>query len=304
MNDVKGSLKKKSILLTGGSGFIGRNILESKISEKYDVVSPSSKDLNLLDDRFVDEYFSENRFDYVIHSACMPGHRAAGNAGKIFYSNTRMFFNLERQKDRYEKMLVIGSGAIYDNRNYRPKVKEEDYLEFLPEDEHGFSKYVCEKAIENSQNIIDLRVFGVFGKYEEYRIRFISNLICKALLGMDLSMNQDRSFDFLYVDDLIEVIEILLANPNQFKAYNITPNKSERLSVIANYIREKIDPNLKLRCKQEGFGSEYSGSNLRFKAEFPSWEPAKLTDSIDDLIAWYEKNLASISRQSLIEIDG
>ena len=48
---------KKKILLTGGSGFIGRNILESFLVEKYDICHPSRKELNLTDSDSVKNYF-------------------------------------------------------------------------------------------------------------------------------------------------------------------------------------------------------------------------------------------------------
>lgn len=60
-------------------------------------------------------------------------------------------------------MLVLGSGAIYDMRHYHPKMKEQEWINFLPEDEHGYCKYVCEKIIENSSNIYDLRILEFSG---------------------------------------------------------------------------------------------------------------------------------------------
>ena len=59
----------KKILLTGGSGFIGRNILESHLSEKHEIQAPKSFELNLLDSLSVDEYFKGKEFDVVLHSA-------------------------------------------------------------------------------------------------------------------------------------------------------------------------------------------------------------------------------------------
>ena len=101
----------KNILLTGGSGFIGRNIIESKLAEKYKIYSPSHDELDVLKEKSVESFFRTNRIDIVIHAAVKPGHRNANDPTNLFYSNTRMFFNLERMEKYYEKMLVIGSGA-------------------------------------------------------------------------------------------------------------------------------------------------------------------------------------------------
>ena len=43
----------KRILLTGGSGFIGRNILESNLAEKYEIIAPRHCELDLLDDKYI-----------------------------------------------------------------------------------------------------------------------------------------------------------------------------------------------------------------------------------------------------------
>ena len=84
------------ILLTGGSGFIGRNIRESFLAEKYEILSPSSKELNLADEESVDAFFKNNSIDLVVHAAVKPSHRNAKDFSNLFYTNTRMFFNLER----------------------------------------------------------------------------------------------------------------------------------------------------------------------------------------------------------------
>ncbi|MDR1416664.1 MAG: NAD-dependent epimerase/dehydratase family protein, partial [Prevotellaceae bacterium] len=132
---------KKTILLTGASGFIGRNVAESSLSEKYTLLTPSSRELNVADDKSVDAFFEKHKIDIVIHGAGKPGHRNAKDARDIFLTNTKMFFNLEKRRQEYGKMLVVGSGAIYDMRSYRPKVKEENFGDFIPVDEHGFCKY-------------------------------------------------------------------------------------------------------------------------------------------------------------------
>jgi len=54
---------KKKILLTGGSGFVGKNILESPLAEKYEIIAPPRTELNLFDEDSVDEFFLNKKFD-------------------------------------------------------------------------------------------------------------------------------------------------------------------------------------------------------------------------------------------------
>lgn len=290
----------KTILLTGGSGFIGRNIRESYLSYNYNIIAPSSKELNLADENSVDKFFKNNKIDVVIHAAVKPGHRNAKDTSNLFYTNTRMFFNLERHKNEYEKMIVLGSGAIYDMRNYRPKMKEEEWDTYIPSDEHGYCKYVCEKVIEKSHNIYDLRIFGIFGKYEDYAIRFISNVICKTLFDLPITIKQNRKFDYLFIDDLMPVLDWFINNKPQYHSYNITPDKSISLYELAEKTRLLSNKNLPIVIAQEGMGLEYSGDNSRIKEEFQDFKTTPIEDSIKNLIEWYVENKNHLNYNNLI----
>src|SRR3954462_7886761 len=101
------------ILLTGGSGFIGRNIKESFLNDKHEIVAPDRATLDCFDDGSVRNYFTHHSFDVIIHSAAKPGHRNATDRNGILYSNSRMMLNLLRYNNSWEKLINMGSGAIY-----------------------------------------------------------------------------------------------------------------------------------------------------------------------------------------------
>lgn len=288
------------ILLTGGSGFIGRNIRESFLAEKYEIISPSSKELNLADQESVDAFFKNNSIDFVVHAAVKPSHRNAKDFSNLFYTNTRMFFNLERHKDEYQKMLVLGSGAIYDMRHYRPKMKEVEWTGHIPADEHGYCKYVCEKVIEHSSNIFDLRIFGIFGKYEDYAIRFISNAICKTLFDLPITIKQNRKFDYLYVNDLMPILDWFIDNNPQKKSYNITPDCAISLYDLAIMVREISNSDVPILIKSEGLGLEYSGDNTLLKNEFTTICFTPIRTAIQELYNWYRENKQVIQKDLLL----
>ena len=293
-------MASKTILLTGGSGFIGRNIHESFLVDKYNVLSPSSLELNVADEKSVADYLHKHTVDVVIHAAVKPSHRNAKDFSNIFYINTRMFFNLERYKEYFEKILVIGSGAIYDNRNYQPKMKEDSWKEHIPVDEHGYCKYVCEKVIAHCSNIYDLRVFGIFGKYEDYAIRFISNAICKVLFDLPISIKQNRKFDYLYVNDFMPILDWFVQNEPKYQAYNITPDSSISLYDLAVIVREVAGKPLHpIVISQEGMGLEYSGDNSRLKSEF-DLNLTPLALAIRDLYIWYSGNKGQLDKNLLL----
>ena len=289
----------KKILLTGGSGFIGKNIAESYLAEKYQIIAPTRAELDLSNDDSVRNFFQKNKFDLVIHSACKPGHRNAADIGGVFYTNSRMFFNLLKYRDCFGKIITIGSGAIYDMRHYQPKMPEEYFGHSIPADEHGFSRYVIGQQIENSEDIIDLRVFGIFGKYEDYAIRFISNAICKTIFDLPITLKQNRKFDYLYVDDLMPILEFFIEEKPQFNSYNVTPDYSVDLLEIAKIVNSISQKNLPITVALEGLSSEYSGANLRLKKEV-NCQFKKIEDSISELYQWYLSNKDSLNKQLLL----
>ena len=101
------------ILITGGSGFIGRNLKES-LSGRYTIFAPSHRELDLLDFQQMERYIAEHQIDSVIHGAIhVPMFHGAEQE---FHKDMQMFLNLEKLSGRLEKILYFGSGAEFDKR--------------------------------------------------------------------------------------------------------------------------------------------------------------------------------------------
>lgn len=287
------------VLITGGSGFIGRNLVES-LKGNYEILSPSRQELDLLDDEAIRRYFIDHHIDVVVHSATTPGHRNAKPVADLAIRNQKMFFGLARNRDRYGKLIFLSSGAVYDMRHYLPNMKEEYFDTHVPVDEHGFSKYVCAKYIEAADKIVELRLFGVFGKYEDYEIRFISNAICKAIMGLPITIKQNRTFDYLYVEDLAMVVDHFIMHEAQYKTYNVTSGETIDLGSLAEIVCQISGERMEILIKEEGWGVEYSGDNSRLRESLPHLQLTPLSRSIPSLYAWYEANRHLINRDLLL----
>lgn len=287
------------IFLTGGSGFIGRNLVEY-LKPKYQVFAPAHKELELLNESVVREYFNRHKFDIVIHGAVRPGHRNAKDPSGQLYQNLRMFFNIIRNKDSFRKMIFLSSGAVYDVSRPLVRVKEEDFGACIPADEHGFSKYIIAKYIEGSDDIVELRIFGIFGKYEDYSIRFISNAISKAIFGLPITIRQNRKLDYIYIDDLIPVVEYFMAHDSKHKVYNVTPDQSIELVSLAEKVKKISGKDLPILINSHGMGPEYSGDNCRLKNEIANLKLTPIDTAIEKIYRWYSDNISSLNKKLLL----
>lgn len=290
----------KTILLTGGNGFIGKNIQESYLAKKYAITAPRSFELNLADTDAVDAYFATHQFDVVLHAATKPGHRNAKDPTNLFYTNVRMFENLERNKHRFGKLINFGSGAVYDVAADNRRVPETQIGQRMGKDDHSFCKYVVHKQIEHLDNFVDLNIFGIFGKYEDWQIRFISNAICKTLFDLPITLRQNRRFSYLYVDDLMPVLEYFIENNPRYKSYNVVPDEETELLSAAQAVAEVSGSRAGVQVAQEGYGLNYSGDNARLRGEIPSLRFTPFKQAVQQLYRWYAENKNMLDKNNLV----
>lgn len=288
------------ILLTGGNGFIGKNIKESYLAQKYNIIAPSSSELDCSDDKSVEDFFKKHFFDVVIHSAAKAGHRNANDVSNLFLTNSRMMFNLLKYQNSWGKLLNMGSGAVYDMQNYLPKMKEDYFGTHIPKDEHGYNKYILGKLLPSLNNVYDFRIFGIFGKYEDYAIRFISNAICKSIFDLPITLKQNKVFDYLYINDLMPVLEHFIENNPTEKAFNITPNSSVELLQVAKLIKTIAKKDIEIIVAQKGFGIEYSGDNSLLNNEIKNLKFTLIESAIEQLYFFYVQNKNNINKNLLI----
>lgn len=279
------------ILITGGNGFIARNLFE-QLSPEYTVVSCNSTELDLLDSSKVFNLIKSNQFDIVIHTAtydAAPKH-STKDPSRVLEFNLRMFFNLARCKDNFGKMIYFGSGAEFGRGNWIPKMKEDYFDQHVPVDQYGFSKYIMTKHTQLSSNIYNLRLFGIFGKYDDWRTRFIPNACCHAVLNLPIRINQNVFFDHLYIDDLIRIVKWFINNKPRNHVYNVCTGDVYDFNTIAEKIIKVSGKNVDIEIKTDGLSREYSGDNSLLLNELNGFKFSSIDESIKALYDWHDSN--------------
>ena len=102
-------MKDLKILLTGGSGFIGKNIVE-QLGKNIFLV-PSHNELDLLDAIAVEKYLKVHPVDVVIHAANLGGNRAEVDVPNVLERNLRIF-NLVRNAQYFKNLSTLVRSAV------------------------------------------------------------------------------------------------------------------------------------------------------------------------------------------------
>lgn len=283
----------KNILIIGASGFIGKNIYEylSEKKDKYNIFIPSSKEFNAIDEEQVNSFLKKKYYDVIINSAVHnSGSQKDKDSTKMLEYSMRMFYNFEKNQNLYGKMLYFGSGAEFDKRNDILSVKEEDLGNNIPIDDYGFAKYIISKAIENNGNIYNLRLFGIYGKYEHWQSKFISNICCKAIKNIPISIRQNVYFDYLFIDDFCKIVEWFIENEPKQKTYNVTTGQRIDLLTLAQKVVEISGKEIPIYVCKKGLAKEYSSNNDNLIRELGDFQFTNIDEAIKKLYDWYVDN--------------
>lgn len=268
------------ILVLGSNGFIGRNLTHYLSTRPYQLLAPKRAELDLLDQGATEAYLREHRPDVVINCA-ITIHSAE--------ANLNIYYNLERCADHFGRLINVGSGAEYSARFYKPLMAESYFGRNVPSDTYGISKFCIARDIEqSSHDVVNLRVFGIFGEHEDHTRRFISNNICASIRNRTITVNRNSVFDYLDIQDFVRIAEKFLTLQTAFKSYNICTSIQRSLVELAGIIDRESGHENTLTIVNGDINSVYTGDNRRMLDAIGDFRFTPVEASIKRLFAWYE----------------
>lgn len=292
-----------NIFITGSGGFVGSHLKEylGKNYANYTLFAPSSRELDLADEAAVDTYILSNKIDIIIHLANRGGGRDTADMKNVTEYNLRIFFNIAKHQKNVKKIISFGSGAEYGKHKPIVDVKEEESLKALPLDEYGLYKSITSRYIEKCDNMIQLRIFGAYGEYENYRYKFITNAIVKNLLGLPIAINKNVFFDYIYIADLLKMIDWAIHNETKEKIYNVTIGQKVDLVTLAELINEVSNFKSEIIIINEGLNNEYTSNNDRILNEIPDFVFTPHKNAIAKIREYFEKNMTNLDIETIKE---
>lgn len=234
----------KSILVTGGTGFLGSHLCKRLIKENNKVICVDNNYTGSLNN--VKELIDNPNFSFIEHDIIQPlkinGHldeiyNLATPASPIHYQGKAALFTiktcvygsinlLELAKEKGARILQTSTSEVYgeplehpQTESYRGNVNPIGIRACYDE-----GKRLAETIFfEYHRNFnVDIKVVRIFNTYGPYMNpddgRVVSTFICQALKNEDISMYGDGSQtrSFCYVDDLIEVIVRMMNSEKTF----------------------------------------------------------------------------------------
>ena len=254
---------QKNFLITGGSGFIGTNLVYALLeqteahitiidsnpptffeeNERIDFIEGDLSDKNLLND-----IFTKTFFDIVYHLAwnSIPESslESPEKEVKLNLVNSLNLINISHIHSVKKFIFLSSGGTVYGNSE-SPLINENHPNN--PLNPYGISKLTVEKFIEmygylNDFRYVILRPSVPYGPYQNpnFKQGVISVFLNNLIEGKDFIIwgNGENKRDFFFIDDLIDAIIKSSFNSN---VYNITFNVSGSESLTLNNLVEKME---------------------------------------------------------------
>lgn len=320
-------LEKEKILVLGGSGFIGTNLLK-KLKEKgfknlyatsyskkkfFKVNKVKYQKLNALNKKDVDNITKGKNVLFIL-SANSSGAAVMEKEPLVHLNpNLRMNMNIleSAYKNNIRKVIFVSSNTVYPNSNHKMKEKDVNYSFFHKYHIVGwmktFSEVLCEiyaKKIKNPiKSIVVVRpsnLYGSFDKFSYQKSKVIAATIRKFEENKDVIKvwgDGEDIKDFIYIDDFCEaLIKVSKTNP-KFETINICSGKSIKLKKIINYCANiyKFDKrNIKYDTTMPSMIPKRYMSNLRLVRKYNFKEKFDIYNGLKNTIKWYKKKQKSL----------
>lgn len=306
----------RKYLVTGGSGFIGSNLVKRLVDDgkKVYLVLEANADLWRLKD-IIDKvkiyYISLIEFDkitslvksikpdVIFHLAAYGGLPYQKTPKKIFDVNFYGTVNLLNSCKQvgFDCFINTGSSSEYGMKDCA--MSEDDVLE--PVSDYGVSKaaatqFCLKEALFNKLPVYTVRPFSVYGDFEMSG-RLIPSICINVLQNKPVNLSSPGFVrDFIYVEGVVDFYMLLHEKrPQDFFIFNVGTGVQATIADVMNIITalrpEKITVNWGTNIARPWEPEVWKADISRAK-NILGWSPKySLSEGLEKSLLWFEKNL-------------
>jgi len=246
---------RKSVLITGASGFVGYHLINEALAADLEVYAAvrANSDIDHLKDfpiqyvhlnySSVDELLqvlSDKQFDYIIHAAGTTKAKSEDVYNEINAGYTRNLAQASQLLSKpIEKFVFVSSlAAIGPLAVLNAQI--EDHTEAKPVTSYGKSKLLAETYLQEIPGLplVIIRPTAVYGPREK-DLLILFKSISKGIEPYIGSFKQQ--FSFVYVKDLVHIIVKALTLDTNHKSYNVSDGNVYNRYALANVTKELLN---------------------------------------------------------------
>lgn len=315
-----GELKNKTILVTGGTGFIGSHLVEALVEKGASVIVPFIEILtqslfvvngleekafvqkiNITDYKSLHKLISEKQVDYIIHLAAQTlVTKAYLDPYETLETNIMGSVNIleSARKIASVKGVVVASSDKAYGKTKNAYTESSPLAGDHPYDVSKSSADLISQAYAKTYGlaVVVTRFGNIYGEGDLHFERIIPG-ICKAIIKNEiLEIRSDGSYirDYLYVKDVVEGYIHLLIGINAFKGETYNFSSTETLSVLELIKKAERILNVKIPYKiMNSAKNEIPYQHLQdAKIRKTGWKNNYSLESVlPKVVEWYKKIL-------------
>jgi GDP-L-fucose synthase len=312
-----------TIVVTGGSGLIGKNLQDVvQQSDNTDTVwlFPNSSELNLLSSESIDNYFSKNKIDYIVHLAANVGGLFKNLKYKVemFRDNIIMNENILFYANKYniQNGIFCCSTCIFPSVPSKYPMTEDMIMEGNPHESnasYGYAKRLLYFQCNNynqqyKRKYVCITPCNIYGKYDNFDLNnshVVAGLIHKFYLAsaagsddaLTIKTGLDSMRQFINAKDIAKIIQHMISKFDAIEYANIILADDDMLITDLIKMISRKFPNVIYEISDNEQGqSKKTCSNQLFKKTYPEYKLTPIETGIAETIDWFLSNVNQVRK--------